>query len=144
MSDLGEALVAHFEGRRRCVYPDTRGLQTIGIGACVDPKVPGAGLCDEAIEAQFNYNAANARSVSAHFPHYAELDDVRKAALFSMAFQLGDKPLHWPNFMSALEAKDYKAAAAAGRDSDWWRNQTRDRAEHEMTMLETGNWSPLP
>src|SRR2546430_13897333 len=141
MSSLAEALIAECEGRNRCVYRDTRGFASIGIGCLVDPKVPGAGLCDAAIEAQFAHDSEHARTVASEFPHYAEMNEVRQAVLVSLAFQLGTKPLHWPNFMAALEAKDFTAAAAAGRDTDWWRAQTPARAEREMVMLASGNWA---
>lgn len=90
--------------------------------------------------AQDAHDSAAARAIAAQFPHFAELNDVRQAVLISMAFQLGAKPLHWPHFMAALEARDYEAAAAAGMDSDWARDQTPRRAGREMTMLSSGQW----
>jgi GH24 family phage-related lysozyme (muramidase) len=140
MTDLAEALIGEEEGRVRHVYPDSRGLLTIGIGCLVDPKIPGAGLCDSAIDAQFAHDSLEARTLAARFPHYSELSDVRKAVLVSMCFQMGSGPLHWPDFMAALEAKNYTAAAGAGRDSDWWREQTPKRAERAMQMLHLNTW----
>jgi GH24 family phage-related lysozyme (muramidase) len=140
MSDLAEALIGEEEGRIRHVYPDTRGLLTIGIGCLVDPKIPGAGLCDAAIDAQFAHDSAEARGNAARFPHYEELSDVRKAVLVSMCFQLGTAPLHWPDFMAAMTAQNYTAAAGAGRDSLWWREQTPKRAERAMQMLQLNTW----
>jgi len=140
MSDLAEKLIADEEGRDPCVYRDSMGYLTIGIGCLVDKSQLGAGLCDAAIEAQFAHDSASARSTAALFPHFAELSDVRRAVLISMAFQLGTKPLHWPDFMAALTARDYEKAAAAGRDSEWWRVQTHSRAEREMRMLESDTW----
>lgn len=142
MTDLAEALIADEEGRIRHVYPDSRGLLTIGIGALVDPKILGAGLCDAAIDAQFMHDSAEARANAAKFPHFAELNDVRQAVLISMCFQLGSAPLHWPDFVAALEARAYGVAAGAGRDSEWWRTQTPKRAERAMQMLATGSWFP--
>lgn len=140
MSDRAEQLVSEEEGRNRCAYFDSRKLLTIGIGCLVDPSIPGAGLCDEAITVQFAHDSATARAIAARFPHFAELNEVRQAVLISMAFQLATKPLHWPNFMAALEARDYPKAAEQGRDSDWWRTQTHARAERAMTMLASGQW----
>lgn len=135
-----ENLIAEEEGRSSTAYKDSRSYLTIGVGALIDPKVPGAGLCDAAIDAQFEHDSQSARAIAGKFPHFAELNEVRQAVLISMAFQLGDKPLHWPNFMNALESRNYRAAADAGRDTDWWRTQTPRRAEREMQMLETGSW----
>lgn len=139
MSDLSEALIGEEEGRVRHVYPDSRGLLTIGIGCLVDPKIAGAGLCDEAIDAQFVHDSTTARSLAVQFPFFDQLNDVRKAVLVSMCFQMGSKPLHWPHFMGALQAKDYMAAADAGLESDW-ANQTRPRALRAMDMLGSGTW----
>lgn len=142
MTDLSEALIGEEEGRVRHAYLDSRGLLTIGIGCLVDPKVPGAGLCDEAIDAQFLHDSINARTAAAQFPFFDQLNEVRKAVLISMCFQMGSKPLHWPNFMAALRMKDYMAAADAGLDSDWARDQTRPRALRAMDMLASGVWAP--
>lgn len=142
MTDLAEALIGESEGRERCVYKDNLGFWSIGIGALVDPKVPGAGLCDEAIDAQFTHDSRTARVTAARFPFFDQLSNVRKAVLISMAFQLGSKPLYWPDFMAALRAKDYAAAATAGRDTAWWKEQTHARAEREMRMLEEDCWIP--
>lgn len=137
---LLEVLIGEEEGRDPHVYRDSRGYLTIGIGCLVDPKIPSAGLCDAAITAQFEHDTTTARGLAAEFPGFAELNEVRQAALISMCFQLGSKPLGWPHFVAALKAGDFSAAAVAGRDSDWWRTETHKRAEREMTMLETGNW----
>lgn len=140
MTDLVETLLGEEEGRERCAYQDSRGLWTIGIGALVDKSIPGAGLCDEAIAVQFAHDCAQARADAQKFPRFAELNEVRQAVLISMCFQLGRKPLHWPNFMHSLELGDFEQAARHGRDSDWWRDQTRKRAERQMQMLASGQW----
>lgn len=140
MTNLAQQLVGEEEGRDPCVYRDSLGYLTIGIGCLVDRSQLGAGLCDEAIDAQFEHDAARARGIAERFPYFDELNEVRQAVLISMAFQLTTKPLHWPDFMAALGARDYVKAAAAGRDSEWWRVQTHTRAERAMRMLETGIW----
>lgn len=142
MTDLAEALIGESEGRERCVYKDNLGFWSIGIGALVDPKVPGAGLCDEAIDAQFAHDVKDAKAIAIRFPYFDELSEVRKAVLISMAYQLGSKPLYWQDFMSGLRLKDYKLAATAGRDTHWWQEQTHARAEREMRMLEEDCWIP--
>lgn len=140
MTEMAERLIAEEEGRDPCAYRDSRGYLTIGIGCLVDKSQIGAGLCDAAITAQFAHDSATARTEATRFPHFDELSDVRKAVLISMCFQMGTKPRHWPNFMAAMAAKDYAQAAAAGRDSDWWRVQTHNRAERQMKMLESNEW----
>ena len=140
MIDYLEILLDEEEGISRTVYPDVLGFLTIARGCCVDPKVPGSGLCAAAIAAQSAYDAQKARSIASQFPNFAELGPVQQAALTSMVFQLGSKPFGWPNFMAALNAKAYSAAAAAGLDSDWARIQTPKRAKREMQMLASDQW----
>jgi lysozyme len=140
--DLAEALIAECEGLRLTAYRDSRNLWTVGYGHLLDPHRDWNGYtitADEA-DAWLSKDLFSARTTAAEFPHYAELNDVRKAVLTSMAYQMGSKPLHWPHFMAALEARDYDAAATAGLDSDWHR-QTPARAEREMVMLKSGSWA---
>ncbi len=139
MTDLAQALIEQEEDVERCAYQDSRGYWSIGIGALVDRRFPGAGLCDEAIDAQFAHDSARARKDAAALPGFQRCNDVRQAVLISMCFQLGS--LHdWPKFRAALAMGDYHLAALEGRDSLWWREQTRKRAERAMTMLESGQW----
>lgn len=142
MSDIAAQLIGEEEGRIRYAYKDMHGLMTIGIGCLVDATVPGAGLCDEAIDVQFAHDSAEARRLAARFPGFDRCNEIRQAVLISMCFQMGTKPLGWPNFCHALDLGDYALAAKHGRDSDWWRSQTRKRAERAMQMLESGQWVP--
>lgn len=138
MSDLAETLIAEEEGRERCVYPDVNGFATVGIGCLIDKRVAGAGLCDAAIDAQFAHDSAAARDIAEHLPGYEDCNDVQRAVLVAMAFQLGTLA-HWPDFRAALARKDLQAAASAGLDSQWAK-QTPRRAVREMGMLASGTW----
>jgi lysozyme len=141
VSDLAERLLGEEEGRERCAYPDNtpQAYLTIGIGCLVDKRVPGAGLCDEAIDAQFAHDSARARKDAANLPGFQRCNDVRQAVLISMCFQLGS--LHdWPNFKAALALGEYALAEQAGLASAWAK-QTPKRALRQMTMLRTGEWS---
>lgn len=140
MNALAQQLLDEEEGRSRTAYMDSRGFWTISRGCLVDARVVAAGLCDAAMAAQDEHDFAIARTIASSFPHFDELSEVRQAVLISMCFQLGSKPLHWKDFMSSLLGKDYAKAAIAGRDTDWWRDQTRKRAEREMQMLESNQW----
>ena len=138
MNDAAQRLIEEEEGRSGCVYKDSRGYDTIGVGCLVDARVMGAGLCDEAIDAQFAHDSAAARADAAMLPGYQRLNETQQAALISMCFQLGD--LHdWPNFKAALAMGDMAAAYTAGKASLWY-SQTPKRAERELTMLRTGVW----
>lgn len=57
--------------------------------------------------------------------------------LINMMFNMGRPRLNkFVNFKAALERKDWKQAAIEGRDSLWWKDQVRTRAERLMVRLE--------
>lgn len=136
--DLAHRLVAEEEGRIAHVYQDSLGFWTIGVGALVDQR-KGGGLCDEAIDAQLEHDLQTARRRAAALSGFDQCNEVRQAVLISMCFQLGSLA-SWANFRNALAAGDYNAAADHGLDSLWAR-QTLARAERQMQMLRTGEWS---
>jgi GH24 family phage-related lysozyme (muramidase) len=139
MLTLQEQLVGEEEGRERCVYLDSRGYMTIGIGCLVDKRFHGAGLCDAAIAVQFAHDSTQARIDAAALPGFQQCNDVRQAVLVSLCFQLGALR-DWPHFRAALAVGDFAAAADAGLNSDWARTETPKRAQREMQMLRTGLW----
>lgn len=148
MNPLAEKLVGEEEGLSPTAYPDSRGFITIAIGCLVDKRIPGSGLCQAAIDAQFAHDSAQAAKDAALYPGYFQMNEVRQAVIFSMSFQMGTKPLHWPNFDAAIAACDWKAARVAGLDSEWAREETPKRAQREMYMLFSGAWlnhgDPIP
>jgi lysozyme len=140
--DLAEALITECEGCKLTAYKDSRGLWTIGVGHLLPQGQDWTGhtIPQEQADLMLADDMQTARVLASEFPHYDELNEVRQAVLISMAFQLGSKPLHWPHFMAALEARDYNAAADAGLDS-LWAKQTPARAAREMVMLRTAEWA---
>jgi lysozyme len=142
MTDLAEKLIEESEGLKLTAYKDSLGLWTCGYGHLLpqDRDWTGYQMTQQEAEAFLGEDMSKARMLATEFPHFTDMNEVRQAVCTSMAFQLGSKPLHWPNFMAALGREDYAQAATAGRDSDWWRVQTPKRAEREMRMLETGLW----
>jgi lysozyme len=139
--DLATAMVQEFEGCRLTAYRDTRNLWTIGWGHLLQQNIDWTGhvITQELADNLLDQDLTEARSQAANFPNYYLMNDVRKAVCVSMCFQIGDKPLHCPNFIASLKAQDYDSAAENGLDSDWAK-QTPSRAKLEMSMLETGNW----
>lgn len=140
MTDLAEKLLGEEEGRERCVYLDSRDLSTIGIGCLVDRSVKGAGLCDEAIDAQFKHDSARAWRDAGALQGFQKCNEVRQAVIVSMCFQMGSLN-DWPHFRSAIAVGDYNVASMAGLDSDWAK-QTPRRAKRQMNMMATGEWEP--
>ncbi len=122
-------------------YKDTLGLWTIGYGHLLDQSKDWTGYTITQSQASIllSSDLVGAYRIAACFPFYADMSNERQAVLVSMAFQLGDKPLHWPHFMIALTDQDYTAASAAGLDSLWFK-ETPARAKLEMQILETGQF----
>ena len=141
MTDLAQVLVERFEGCRLKAYEDTLGKWTIGWGHLLSNEEDWSGYTITQLTADewLQEDLGDARVLAEEFPYFPNLNEVRQAVLTSMCFQMGGAPLRWPSFMAALEAEDYTAAAAAGRDSEWYR-QTPARAEAEMTMLDIGTY----
>lgn len=138
MSDLAHQLVSEMEGRIPYAYPDNLGFLTIGVGCLIDQR-KGGRLCDEAIDVQLEHDLKGARERAAALAGFDQCNEVRQAVLISMCFQLGSLAA-WTHFRNALSAGDYNAAADAGLDSLWAR-QTPQRAQRQMQMLRTGEWS---
>jgi lysozyme len=138
MTDLAHKLINEEEGRAQYVYPDHLGFWTIGVGCLVDQR-KGGGLCDKAIDAQLEHDIARFRQQAENLPGYAALNDVRRAVIISMLFQLGSLA-GWPKFRKALADGDYDEAAEEGMNSAWAK-QTPKRARRQMHMLRTGEWT---
>lgn len=136
MTDLSQALIEREEGRRATAYQDSRGLWSIGVGALVDARFPGAGLCDASIDAQFAHDAASARAEAQDVPGFERCNDVRQAVLISMCFQLGSLS-EWSKLRSAVGAADYNAAADEMLASQW-HTQTQARCERAAQMMRSG------
>ena len=126
------------EGFRPCVYKDSEGLWTIGIGLLVDPSRPGAGLTHE--EARWilgrRYDQKVAQ-LNAALPWLKTLSDARQRVLYDMAYQLGvSGVLAFRNTLKAIQVGDWQAAHDGLMDSLWAR-QTPNRArELAAQMLE--------
>jgi GH24 family phage-related lysozyme (muramidase) len=146
LPDLADRILIEEEKSEPCVYKDSKGYWTIGVGACVDPAVKGVGLCQAAIDAQLDYNKQQAVSDANSIPGFSDCNDVQQASIISMCFQMG--ALEWPDFRAAIAAKNYPAAAAAALDSNWARNETPIRAQREAYMIGSGKWldygAPIP
>lgn len=59
--------------------------------------------------------------------------------MVNMIYNMGSSrfnPRKWPNFFTAIKARDWSKAALEGRDSKWWRVDVRTRAERLMHSME--------
>lgn len=141
MTSLAEALIAGQEGLRLIAYKDSQGLWTIGYGHLLtqDRDWTDYEIGQMQADAYLESDMELATTLASRFAHFEALDAVRQAVLISMTFQMGAKPLGWPNFTEAVRERDWERAAEAGLDT-LWRRQTPKRCELEMEMLRTGDW----
>jgi lysozyme len=138
--NLAQELIAKWEGLRLTAYKDSLEKWTVGYGHLLLPQDKdwtGYTITIVEADALLAQDMQSAIAIADTFPYFDQMNEVRQAALISMAYQLGTKPLHWPMFMASLGIEDYAGAAAAGLDSLWAR-ETPTRASEEMAMLRTG------
>ena len=132
-------MITRHEGVRSHMYICSKNMETIAIGRSIGPG--GLGLSDDEI----SYLLANdinrvIDELSASFPWFLELDEVRRDAIIDICFNLGiTKLLNFKNALNAMEIEDWKAASMHFYDSRW-ANQVGDRADELCEMIETGEY----
>jgi lysozyme len=133
------------EGGKACVYKDSLGFWTIGVGRLVDPSKKGAGLRPEEITFLLQ-NDIDDRidALTRSLPWFQNLDDARKGALLNMAFQLGtDGLLEFKNTLALVRDGKYENAAAAMLES-LWAKETPARAKRLSEQMRSGLWQYAP
>lgn len=135
-------LLEHHEGRRRFPYLDSVGKLTIGVGF----NLADVGLLDNEIDFILrNRIELVIIQLEKSLPFFNELDDVRKAVLIDMSFNLGPEPFDgdgfkdWPIFVKQVQDGDYVGAANNMRKTKW-ASQVKGRAVRLSNMMETGQW----
>jgi lysozyme len=129
------------EGEKLHAYEDHLGFLTIGVGRLIDVR-RGGGITRE----ESAYLLANdIRRVDAdlrrRYAWFAELDEVRQAALVNMAFQLGPGGLAaFRKMLTAVRLGKWEEARAHALDS-LWAKQTPNRAKRVARQLATGEWT---
>ena len=138
-------LISLHEGRVPWAYKDSLGYMTIGVGHLID-KAKGGGLPEHIIDVLLDYDIQTHRDeLYQSAPWAQQLDDVRRAVLVDMAFNLSVEPFDgdgykdWPMFVDQIKRKDFAAAAANMRQTKW-AGQVGQRAERLAMMMETGLW----
>lgn len=133
---LTDMLVDH-EGLRRKPYRCTAGKLTIGVGRNLDDR----GIStDEAMYMLANDIRDSRRELSAAFPWFDKLDEVRQAVLIDMCVNLGLSRLQgFRNTLALIGVGKYEAAAQEMLDSKW-AEQVGRRAQRLSRMMATGRW----
>ncbi len=133
---LTEMLVDH-EGLRLKPYRCTAGKLTIGVGRNLDDR----GLSpDEAMYMLANDIRDSRKELSASFPWFDNLDEVRQSVLIDMNVNLGLSRLKgFRNTLALIGVGKYEAAAVEMLDSKW-AEQVGRRAQRLSRMMATGRW----
>jgi lysozyme len=127
------------EGEESCVYRDSLGIFTIGVGRNVD-KDHGGGLRDDEITYLLN-NDIDSRidALTRALPWFQNLDDARKGALLNMSFMGVQKLLAFTKTLDLIRAGNYEAASVEMLDS-LWAKQVGARAQRLSDQMRDGVW----
>jgi lysozyme len=136
---LLEMLKRH-EGVEHHIYRCSAGFWTIGAGRNVDPQ-GGLGLSDDEVDYLLQNDIERViKELSAEYPWFNSLDDVRKDAMIDISFNLGATRLRgFKRALAAMEVADYKMAAKEFLDSKWSRD-VKGRATELCYMIEMGSY----
>src|SRR5262249_51968753 len=104
------------EGRRKTVYKDAEGIETIGVGRNLRDK----GLNDREIDLLLSNDIDAATADSARFTWFGELDQVRQHVIVEMVFNLGFARLQgFKEMLLATASGQYAKASNEMLDSLW-------------------------
>ncbi len=131
---LKKALVRH-EGLKLKPYHCTANKLTIGVGRNIQDN----GITEaEAMVLLENDIDSVSRDLTRALPWWTTLDDARREVLANMCFNLGlGTLLTFKNTLAAVQAGDYKRAAALMLQSKW-ATQVGNRARELAAQMESG------
>ena len=126
------------EGYEPCVYKDSLGFYTIGIGFLVDVR-KGGGLRPEEISFILkNRIGLIAARLDKEIYWWRELSPSRQRVLLNMAYQMGvDGLLGFKNTLAMVKAGDF-SKAADGMLQSKWATQTPKRAKRLSDRMRAG------
>ena len=133
------------EGIKYEIYLDHLGYPTFGIGHLITKDDEEYGLpvgtpvSEERVQEVFekDLDVAISECIKLYGNKFLMWPDTVQEVLINMMFNMGRPRLSkFKNFKAELEDKNWKQAAIEGRDSLWWREQVRERAERLMVRLE--------
>ena len=136
--DLISLLVAD-EGEVLHVYSDSRGVQTLGVGRRVDGL---GGISKDESRYMLGNDVQKVKNFCAlRFPWLGAQSAARIAVVQSMCFIFGGAGLlGWPDFLSAMQAGDWEAAAQELETSKWATEEAAERVARFAQSLRSGEF----
>lgn len=123
------------EGFRQFSYLDSKGIETIGYGF----NLRDVGISKDEADYILSHRLLNLELELSTHSFFQLLDDVRKCVLIDMAYNLGTAGLlQFHDMIASLNAKNYKGAVDAMRNSLWYK-EVGHRGEFLANLMETGN-----
>lgn len=120
------------EGKKNTMYKDSRGFNTVGIGHLMDGKP----LSDRVVSILFSEDITEAESfLNRNVPWWTNLSAIRQRVLLNMAFNMNGKLLQFKKALFAMQAEQWKEAAAEMKDSVWY-TQVGKRAKRLCYMMQ--------
>lgn len=134
-----ESILRTEEGKSLKLYPDTRGIVTIGIGYNIQER----GLPDDIVEELFRRDLRALRDTASKIPEYSGLDVVRQGVLERMVYQMGlEGVMAFVGMRACLAQHDYTGASQHMLNSEWHLNKhgrgTPVRAAREANRMLRG------
>lgn len=107
------------EGNKAFPYTDSRGFLSIGIGR----NLTGVGLAADEVNYLFaNDVGESCASLDAYVPWWRDLPAQQQRVMINLCFNMGWKTFsEFKQFLAAMQAQSWAAAAAQLADSLWYR-----------------------
>ena len=156
-----QEIISENEGVKKCVYIDSLGHPTIGIGFNLDRSdasealkklgldynsVRSGTVClnDFQIASLFVMDLQKASDgVKSCVPKFNSFPECIQKVLLDMTFNMGPRSLcSWPNLIAQLNNQEFKEASENLRSSKWC-SQVGDRCTRDATLLENSKKSFL-
>lgn len=131
------AMLERHEGRSAKMYRCPAGYLTVGVGHNLEANP----LPESVIDALLREDvAAVIEKLDKSIPWWRALNDVRRAALIDMGFNLGvGGLLGFRKALAFLQQHQYDKAADEFADSKWY-TQVGDRGKRIVKMIRFGTW----
>lgn len=133
---LSEQLIQH-EGLRLKPYTDTVGKLSIGVGR----NLTDVGISKEEALYLLERDISHAEAMlTINLPWFQQLDEVRKAVLLDMCFNMGWTTLsQFKNTLASISRNEFEDASK-GMLASHWAHQVGNRAVRLAEMMRTGEW----